>query len=173
MQLDHAKRKKLIEKSIKKYSIQLFLLLGAFAVINILNLFLGIRYIVVKGSYLELPGGDMTEIFVSVAIFSAIAGWAVKRYKGGDTAIKEHIIWEAEKTGKPLRDRSLAFPVMLEFSTFTGLLDLFHNQQWQLFAVTQATAMLAIIISAAEVQSWRFLVKRLYLEIPEKEFEEE
>jgi len=164
-------RQKLIDGSLKKYRLHVHVVISLFFVLNIAHLVIGARYLIFKGSYLDVPIPYLREIFAILIPFYFAGGWAIARYKGGDKVIKEFMLFDPANTGKAFRDRLLAYPVILELGAFTGLLDLVHTAHWELFAIGEALALLSLMITLLNVPSIKFTADMLYSSIPKNLFD--
>ena len=164
-------RQKLIDGSLKKYRLHVYIVLSLFFVLNILHLVIGTRYLIFKGSYLNVPVPHLREIFAILIPFYFVGAWAIARYKGGDKVIKEFMLFDPADTGKAFRDRLLAYPVILELGAFTGLFDLIHTSHWELFAIGEALALLSLMITMLNVSSIKSIADMLYSGIPKDLFD--
>lgn len=161
-----------IERSLKKYIVQSYTVLSLFFILNIIHFFVGIRYLVIMGDYIPIPVPYLTVIFIALYPVYFASGWGVSRQRGGDQLVREYILYDPRNVGTPLRDRSLAYPLLMELGAFTGLVDLLHTQQWYFFGFAETMAVGAILLSFPTIRRWRRVVEKIYSEIPQNLFDE-
>lgn len=162
-------RKKLIEKSLGKYLWETYAFLIILFSLNIFHIVVGIRFYIIKGAYITLGIKNGTLIFlILIPVYFACA-FGVYLYRGNEKLIKQYILYDPANAGKPLRDRALSFPVLVELAAFTGLLDLLSTEKWYFFAFGQAIAVAVLLAAVPFRYKWNAVLKSVYSKIEPEE----
>ena len=156
--------KEVIAASLKRAITTVYVFLGIYFALNIFCIIVGIRFYIIKGSYLNLFIPNSLILFSALIPFYFLVAYALRRSKGSDKLIKEFLINDPENCGSPFRDKALAYPTFAQLAPFTGLVNLLNSHKWEFFAVTMAISLITIAASWPRASEWRKRLNRIYAE---------